>query len=151
MAQPQIWSDMGFIKGGNGPQRPPWILLANLQKRCNLCLNPFCPHRGAAIPAKESWLSQITAIAVSTVCWPDPHLPGDIWLQDRNGIVGVIGLHGANCALKIDVGILHVLSSSLKDVILNTYSSSMESIAKICPWQQFLSRLFLKVTFSINN
>lgn len=35
-----------------GPQRPKWAFLANLPKRCNLRINPFSPHQGAAPPCK---------------------------------------------------------------------------------------------------
>lgn len=45
----QAWD---WWKEVEGPQRPKWAFLANLQKRCNLWLNPFSPHQGAAPPCK---------------------------------------------------------------------------------------------------
>lgn len=45
----QAWD---WWKEVEGLQRPKWAFLANLQKRCNLWLNPFSPHQGAAPPCK---------------------------------------------------------------------------------------------------
>lgn len=43
----QAWD---WWKEVEGPQRPKWVFLANLQKICNLWLNPFSSHQGAAPP-----------------------------------------------------------------------------------------------------
>lgn len=43
----QAWD---WWKKVEGPQRPKWVFLANLQKICNLWLNPFSSHQGSAPP-----------------------------------------------------------------------------------------------------